>query len=149
MFYVLSKLGFLFLRPSNALILAMLVGAGMRLFGWRRRGAELIGFALVLLVMLVSTMLFAWVSSLISPAWANRYVGVAVGPLVSTTAGVLVAAGSAGFSVGAAVGSSVGAVVGATVGSAVGATVGSSVGVAVGSSVGVAVGSSAAPARLR
>lgn len=38
--------------------------------------------ALVLVVMLVSTMLFAWVSSLISPAWANRYVGVAVGPVV-------------------------------------------------------------------
>ena len=50
MFYVLSKLGFLFLRPSNALILAMLVGVGMRLLGWRRRGAELIGFALLLLV---------------------------------------------------------------------------------------------------
>lgn len=49
MFYVLSKLGFLFLRPSNALVLALLVGAGLRLLGWRRRGAELIGIALVLL----------------------------------------------------------------------------------------------------
>lgn len=50
MFYVLSKVGFLFLRPSNALLLALLLGAGMRLFGWRRRGAELIGIALTLLV---------------------------------------------------------------------------------------------------
>lgn len=50
MFYVLSKLGFLFLRPSNALLLALLLGAGMRLLGWRRRGGELIGIALVLLV---------------------------------------------------------------------------------------------------
>lgn len=43
---------------------------------------ELRRHALVLVVMFVSTMLFAWVSSLISPAWANRYVGVAVGPVV-------------------------------------------------------------------
>lgn len=50
MFYVLSKLGFLFLRPSNALILALLLGAGLRLLGWRRRGAELIGIALGVLV---------------------------------------------------------------------------------------------------
>lgn len=50
MFYVLSKIGFLFLRPSNALILALLLGVGLRLFGWRRRGAELIGIALTLLV---------------------------------------------------------------------------------------------------
>jgi len=49
-FYVLSKLGFLFLRPSNALVLALLLGAGLRLFGWRRRGAELIGIALAVLV---------------------------------------------------------------------------------------------------
>lgn len=50
MFYVLSKLGFIFLRPSNALILALLLGALLRLFGWRRRGAELIGIALGVLV---------------------------------------------------------------------------------------------------
>lgn len=51
MFYVLSKLGFLFLRPSNALILALLLGACLRLLGWRRRGAELIGIALGALVL--------------------------------------------------------------------------------------------------
>ncbi len=50
MFYVLSKLGFLFLRPSNAFVLALLLGVGLRLLGWRRRGAELIGIALTLLV---------------------------------------------------------------------------------------------------
>jgi uncharacterized SAM-binding protein YcdF (DUF218 family) len=49
-FYVLSKLGFFFLRPSNALVLALLLGAGLRLSGWRRRGSELIGIALGLLV---------------------------------------------------------------------------------------------------
>lgn len=38
--------------------------------------------SLVLVTMLVATMVFAWVSSQISPAWANRYVGVAVGPVV-------------------------------------------------------------------
>jgi uncharacterized SAM-binding protein YcdF (DUF218 family) len=48
-FYALSKIGFLFLRPSNALILALLVGTALRLAGWRRRGAELIGFALIVL----------------------------------------------------------------------------------------------------
>lgn len=47
-----------------------------------READELRRHAFVLVVMLVSTMLFAWVSSLISPAWANRYVGVAVGPVV-------------------------------------------------------------------
>lgn len=50
MFYVLSKVGFLFLRPSNALVLALVLGAGLRLSGWRRRGAELIGIALGILV---------------------------------------------------------------------------------------------------
>lgn len=50
MFYVLSKLGFLFLRPSNALVLALILGASLRLFGWRRRGAELIGIAITILV---------------------------------------------------------------------------------------------------
>lgn len=49
MFYALSKIGFLFLRPSNALVLALLIGVGLRLAGWRRRGAELMGAAVLLI----------------------------------------------------------------------------------------------------
>ena len=48
----------------------------------RVEAQELRRHALVLAVLLVSTMLFAWVASLVSPAWANRYMGVAVGPVV-------------------------------------------------------------------
>jgi mannosyltransferase len=36
----------------------------------------------VLAVMLVVTLLLAWVASLISPAWASRYMGVLVGPVI-------------------------------------------------------------------
>ncbi len=36
----------------------------------------------VLALMLVVTLLFAWITSLINPAWASRYMGVLVGPAV-------------------------------------------------------------------
>lgn len=36
----------------------------------------------VLALMLVVTLLFAWITSLINPAWASRYMGVLVGPVV-------------------------------------------------------------------
>lgn len=36
----------------------------------------------VLALMLVVTLLFAWITSLINPAWASRYMGVLVGPTV-------------------------------------------------------------------
>jgi mannosyltransferase len=42
----------------------------------------LLHHAVVLGVMFVSTLLFAWVASLISPAWASRYMGVLIGPAV-------------------------------------------------------------------
>lgn len=50
MFYVLSKLGFLVLRPSNGLILAMGVGLLLRWTVLKRRGAQLFGLAFALLV---------------------------------------------------------------------------------------------------
>lgn len=36
----------------------------------------------VLGLMLVVTLLFAWITSLINPAWASRYMGVLVGPVI-------------------------------------------------------------------
>jgi uncharacterized SAM-binding protein YcdF (DUF218 family) len=52
MFYVLSKLSFLILRPSNAFIVAMLVGLLLRTRARsRRRGTELFGLALMLMVL--------------------------------------------------------------------------------------------------
>jgi mannosyltransferase len=36
----------------------------------------------VLALMLVVTLLFAWITSLINPAWASRYMGVLVGPVI-------------------------------------------------------------------
>jgi uncharacterized SAM-binding protein YcdF (DUF218 family) len=52
MFYVLSKISFLILRPSNAFIVAMLVGLLIRMRPrFRRRGTELFGIALVLMVL--------------------------------------------------------------------------------------------------
>lgn len=49
-FYVLSKLVFLVLRPSNALLLAMLAGLVLRWVGFRRRGAQLFGVGFLLLL---------------------------------------------------------------------------------------------------
>jgi uncharacterized SAM-binding protein YcdF (DUF218 family) len=52
MFFVLSKLSFLILRPSNAVILAMLAGLILRLVPrLRRRGTQLFSLALVVLVL--------------------------------------------------------------------------------------------------
>jgi hypothetical protein len=74
-------------------LLSGMFGAGV-LAGARRRqatGPNVAGpeearrfteHAVVLTVMFVSTLLFAWVSSLISPAWASRYMGVLIGPAV-------------------------------------------------------------------
>jgi hypothetical protein len=56
---------------------------------------ELGNHAVVLAVMFVATILFAWVSSLVSPAWANRYMAVLIGPAVLLGGILLTRAGRA------------------------------------------------------
>jgi mannosyltransferase len=80
-----------------ALILA--AGAG---FGtlFARRGGELspaARAALALLAIGVLTVVLAWLSSQLSPAWANRYLAVGVAPLLIAAAGGLANAGRLGI----------------------------------------------------
>lgn len=51
----------------------------------------------VLAVMLIATLLFAWIGSLVSPAWANRYMGVLVGPAILLGGLLLTRAGRPGL----------------------------------------------------
>ncbi|WP_320673292.1 glycosyltransferase family 39 protein [Patulibacter defluvii] len=59
--------------------------------------ATLRGHATVLGVMLLSTLLFAWIGSLLSPAWANRYMGVLVGPAILLSGLLLTRSGRMGL----------------------------------------------------
>jgi hypothetical protein len=87
--------------PAVVFVAAMVFGASV--LGGARRGvvtapavappAEakiLRDHAIVLAVLFLATLLFAWFASQISPAWANRYMGVIVGPAI-LLAGVLLA----------------------------------------------------------
>lgn len=51
----------------------------------------------VLALMLVVTLLLAWVASLINPAWASRYMGVLVGPVVLMGGVLLTRSGRTGL----------------------------------------------------
>jgi mannosyltransferase len=51
--------------------------------------------AVVLAVLLATTVLFAWGASLVSPAWANRYMAVIIGPAVFLAGVLLTRAGRA------------------------------------------------------
>ncbi|EHN12489.1 putative inner membrane protein [Patulibacter medicamentivorans] len=64
-----------------------------------REAADLRGHATVLGVLLLSTLLFAWIGSLLSPAWANRYMGVLVGPAVLLAGLLLTRSGRIGVTV--------------------------------------------------
>jgi mannosyltransferase len=65
-------------------------GAGQR-FGERGRAV------LVLAILGVGTVLLAWAASQVSPAWANRYLAVALPPFLLLAAGGLAAAGRLGL----------------------------------------------------
>jgi hypothetical protein len=49
--------------------------------------------AVVLAVLFVATLLFAWGASLVSPAWANRYMAVIIGPAIFLAGILLTRAG--------------------------------------------------------
>ncbi|MDQ3866636.1 MAG: glycosyltransferase family 39 protein [Actinomycetota bacterium] len=69
-----------------ALVLAAAVGLAERVRGPASRERTLV---LAILVLAVTTLLAAWLYSQVSPAWANRYLGVLVGPvLILSAAGV-------------------------------------------------------------
>jgi mannosyltransferase len=85
--------------------LALLLAAGagfMALIDRRRRRREAKGRAMVtLLGVFLATVLAAWLASQVSPAWASRYLAVALPPLLLAAAGGLAHAGRLGL-VGAA-----------------------------------------------
>jgi mannosyltransferase len=84
-----------------AVIALLLVGAaGLVALGRRSPAAWLLAIALL-------TVVLAWLSSQLSPAWAQRYLAVAVGPLLLAVAAGLAHAGRLGIAaliVGAALG---------------------------------------------
>ena len=81
--------------------IAVLLAAGAGLAGlFARRGGRLSPrgrAAACLLAISVMTVLLAWLASQVSPAWANRYLAVAVGPLLLAVAAGLGNAGKLGI----------------------------------------------------
>jgi mannosyltransferase len=87
-------------------VLALTAGAGIVAMLQRRdegsgdedaaRGRERARVALVLLGLGVATVLLAWLASQASPAWAPRYLAIAVAPFVLVSAGGLAYAGRLG-----------------------------------------------------
>lgn len=78
---------------AAAFTVALLFGAAMIASAARGRiqvpgvpapadAAKIRDHVAVLALMLVVTLLFAWITSLINPAWASRYMGVLVGPVI-------------------------------------------------------------------
>src|SRR3954451_13889944 len=80
--------------PSVALALA----AGIAISGFAARGRlRELRTTQTLLILFAGAVLFAFVSSQISPAWASRYLAVALGPLLLFAAAVLVNADKVGL----------------------------------------------------
>ena len=75
---------------AMALILAG--GTGIAALLRRERGRERTA-VVATIVLVVATVLFAWIASQISPAWANRYLAVVLGPFVLFLAAGLVRGG--------------------------------------------------------
>ncbi|MCK9250203.1 MAG: glycosyltransferase family 39 protein [Solirubrobacteraceae bacterium] len=103
---LVESIGSLAVRPAQATILltAMVFGFGALAAAargrFRGRGVpepelarSIFRHGTVLAAMFVAIALFAFASSLMNPAWANRYMGVLVGPLVLLSATVLTRSG--------------------------------------------------------
>ncbi len=93
---------------AAALATAMLFGAATIASAARGRiavpgvpapdeAATIRGHLAVLTTMLVVTLLLAWITSLINPAWASRYMGVLVGPVVLLGGVLLTRSGRVGL----------------------------------------------------
>jgi mannosyltransferase len=79
--------------------LILCAGAGLGAL-WQRHGGRISPAgraAAALLAIGVVTVVLAWLSSLISPAWASRYLAVGVAPLLLVSAGGLAHAGRLGI----------------------------------------------------
>jgi mannosyltransferase len=84
------------LSPVALVALVLAGGAGMAtVLGRRRRDADFRA-GVALLVMAFGTMIIAWGASQASPAWATRYLAVAVAPLIALAAFGLSRAGRLG-----------------------------------------------------
>ena len=82
-----SGLGFAFGGTVSALVLLLVGGVGFAAMREARGDADprlrrRWTAALALLVLAAGTILAAWLTSQISPAWANRYMAVAAGPAI-------------------------------------------------------------------
>jgi mannosyltransferase len=79
--------------------LILCAGAGLGVL-WRRSGGRLSSggrAAACLLAIGVTTVILAWLSSQVSPAWASRYLAVGIAPLTLVAAGGLAHAGRLGI----------------------------------------------------
>jgi mannosyltransferase len=95
---LLASLGQM-LGPFVQVALVLVAGAGLGRL-WATRGGELSPpgrAAACLLVIGVVTVVLAWLSSQLSPAWANRYLAVGVSPLLLVAAAGLANAGRLGI----------------------------------------------------
>lgn len=80
---------------TTALAIALVGGAA--LLEMRRREGERARAAMALLIALLTTLVLAWLLSQVSPAWARRYVAIAVGPALLLAGAGLVRAGRVGL----------------------------------------------------
>jgi mannosyltransferase len=72
------------------------VGAGLAALGRPERGSPAARAAWGLLAVALAAVVLAWTASQLSPAWASRYLAVAVPPLLLASAGGLASAGRLG-----------------------------------------------------
>jgi mannosyltransferase len=83
------------------IVLLICAGAGLLALLRRREAEQRLGehgrAAVALLVIGVGTVVLAWTTSQVSPAWANRYLAVALAPFLLLVAGGLAHAGRLGL----------------------------------------------------
>jgi hypothetical protein len=88
------------LGPEAEIALFLAAGVGVAALLGRRPGGRMAAggrAVLSLLVVAVLTIVIAWLSSQVSPAWANRYLAVGVGPFLLLAAAGLAYAGRLGL----------------------------------------------------
>jgi hypothetical protein len=91
--------GFLVVLNGQGAVVALILAGGVGMGALLRRlpvSAERTA-VLALLWITVGTILTAWLASQITPAWANRYLGVLVGPVLLLAAAVVPRAGRLGI----------------------------------------------------
>lgn len=87
------------LGDTAAIALLLAAGAGLATLVERRQGGRLTDrgrATLALIIMAVGTLLLAWLSSQLSPAWATRYLAIGLAPLLLMATAGLAHAGRLG-----------------------------------------------------